>query len=288
MQLGECDMNDVLWNRKKKKKNYSENEIFYIIQHLVKGLLELKFKGIAHRDVKPQNFILTQEKNGYAFKITDFGSSYYSKSFEDSNRIPWNTIIAYTPFYADPRVIAYFLIEKYEKKKFIFKKAITYDPFSCDIFSLGITILSMMGLKNGEIKKIRENLDNYQFKQKYKDNYSGLCFLVPKMLQKFNRIRLEDLIEELRKNPQKTPDESEFLEKSQKVRAKKKMNAKFSKVKDNIIDEINVDEYLHFIERTQKAIKEQNKEIDAYNLDCLGYLKETIISEHFIENKKYY
>ena len=166
MQLGECDINDVLLNRQNQKKKYSEQEIIYIIQHLVKGLLE----GIAHKNKKLQNFHLTKEKNGgYLFKK----SSHYSKNFEDPNRIPLNTMNGYRPFYADPLILAYFLIEKYAKKNFIFKKEI-----NGDIFSLGIIILSLMGLEDDEIKKIKENLDKYEFEQKYKDNYSRLCLLV--------------------------------------------------------------------------------------------------------------
>lgn len=38
---------------------------------LVKGLYELERKGILHRDVKPENIMIT--KDGKSLKIVDFG-----------------------------------------------------------------------------------------------------------------------------------------------------------------------------------------------------------------------
>jgi serine/threonine protein kinase len=58
-----------------------------IAQHLIEGITFLHSKGIAHRDIKPDNilFYIDKKTGEYSFKIADFGGSFSVKQKEAVN-----------------------------------------------------------------------------------------------------------------------------------------------------------------------------------------------------------
>ena len=60
---------------KKKKFNFSERQATNIMSQIAKGVKYLHQYGIAHRDLKPDNIMITQQNDYGVIKIMDFGLS---------------------------------------------------------------------------------------------------------------------------------------------------------------------------------------------------------------------
>ena len=71
MELAEKDWESEILSRREKKKFYSECELMEIFQHLIKTFALLQTNHITHRDIKPQNIMLSNGK----MKICDFGNA---------------------------------------------------------------------------------------------------------------------------------------------------------------------------------------------------------------------
>ena len=71
MEIAERDWEQELFIRQKYSKYYSEAELFTILSQLVKTFALLQRNHITHRDVKPQNVLIS---NGQ-YKICDFGEA---------------------------------------------------------------------------------------------------------------------------------------------------------------------------------------------------------------------
>lgn len=54
-----------------REKRLSEEQILYILRHLIAGLVHMHSKSISHRDVKVENILLHEK----VFKLCDFGSA---------------------------------------------------------------------------------------------------------------------------------------------------------------------------------------------------------------------
>lgn len=65
-----CEGGDLLHYYKKKNKKITTEEIFSILKDIVRAFIFMNLKGIFHRDLKPQNILLTKEN---IVKIADFG-----------------------------------------------------------------------------------------------------------------------------------------------------------------------------------------------------------------------
>ena len=71
MEFAEKDWETEILRRREKKKYYSEYELMEIFQHLIKTFALLQKNHITHRDIKPQNIMLSNGK----MKICDFGNA---------------------------------------------------------------------------------------------------------------------------------------------------------------------------------------------------------------------
>lgn len=106
-----------------------ENEICMLFCQILKGLVFLHTNGIVHRDIKPDNILLTRsQKNGVKLKIADFSLAEYYHS----NRMK---VICGTPGYIAPEV---FTEEEYDEK--------------VDIFSLGVILYLMYAISSHNSK----------------------------------------------------------------------------------------------------------------------------------------
>lgn len=74
-QLGQCIVQEfidgVTWNEFFAKKNISQKETYRIIDELCDALTYIHNKQIVHRDIKPNNILITHD--GHHVKLIDFG-----------------------------------------------------------------------------------------------------------------------------------------------------------------------------------------------------------------------
>ncbi len=66
-------LQDLIDERKKKNKPFSDQEVLKYLATLTLGLNEFHKNGIQHRDVRPRNILVTREKKKEYLKISNFG-----------------------------------------------------------------------------------------------------------------------------------------------------------------------------------------------------------------------
>jgi len=93
------------------------------IRKVLDGLVYLHQQGVIHRDIKPDNILITKDGN---VKLADFGVSTKLSSLK-SNQVEDNTVPAGTPYYMAPEVIE-FLGARPES----------------DVWSLGCTVIELL------------------------------------------------------------------------------------------------------------------------------------------------
>ena len=57
------------------KDGYPPEEAFEILKQILHAYKELYKRGMTHRDLKPQNFLIKTEGNQKVMKISDFGAA---------------------------------------------------------------------------------------------------------------------------------------------------------------------------------------------------------------------
>lgn len=62
-----------MYERIRHKGSYTEEDAMKIMRNILQTIAYLHEKGIAHRDLKPQNIILATADDDYNIKIADFG-----------------------------------------------------------------------------------------------------------------------------------------------------------------------------------------------------------------------
>ena len=190
MENAECD-----WSMEIKKKNsknnfYTENEIVNILKQVVKGLLYLQKKNIAHRDIKPQN-ILVFPNNIY--KIADLGEAKTIINICDQSTLRGSQL------YMSPALYQGY---KYSKPN------IMHNPFKSDMFSLGYCFfyaicLDLKILENirelTTIKTVMNAVNKFHVKNRYSENLMKMLF---KMIEpnENKRYDFEELNNDLNKN----------------------------------------------------------------------------------------
>ena len=164
------DLLNYIRKREKLKEKIAKN----IFKQILTGLKYIHKLNIVHRDIKLDNLLLDLNNT---IKICDFGVSKILSSAED---------IMYdhcgTPAYIPPEIF----------------QNLGYKGFSCDIWSLGVTLYYMLGgeqpFKGKNLTEIKENI----FEKNYKkiDNVSDEANdLIDKMLiiNPENRITLDEI-----------------------------------------------------------------------------------------------
>jgi 5'-AMP-activated protein kinase catalytic alpha subunit len=97
-----------------KQQGCGEFHAAHFVQQVLQGIHYLHFRGIAHRDLKPQNILVD---HGFNLKLADFGFAINVDSGLRSTRCG-------SPVFAAPEVIA----------------GQTYDPKCADMWSLGVIV----------------------------------------------------------------------------------------------------------------------------------------------------
>ena len=179
LELGLADLNSLLERREK----YKENEIFFILKQLAKGLAALSRKEICHGNICAENVVVFAEGSWFSYKFVDFGFSYKVVKSENYE------IKGLSDLYASPQLKK--LWNENEQSR---DPSDHFDPFKADIYALGVLCLMMMGKKN-QVVEIQNDLT----KLGKEIEYAELKELVKKMLLPLseNRISIKELTEQL-------------------------------------------------------------------------------------------
>jgi len=151
MELGSGTLHEYNQFRLQNSIAWREEELLSILCQLVGQLDKLNNLGIFHRDVKPENIIITNNQN--KLKLSDLGCAWLAEEGTESFNI------AGTPYFMAPE-LAQALMSK--------QKRVEYSPYLGDLFSIGVTILRLVNssLKRSELLSFLNG--------KFNEDYPGL------------------------------------------------------------------------------------------------------------------
>ena len=198
-EFGRCSMEDILRSR----PNYSEAEIISLMLPLLSGLIQAHTAKVVHRELEPKNFTLSDNFKEYV--ICGFGRGVLLEGTSD--RMVTNEIIQKKAFLSSELMENYLKFKEFE-----------YDPYKADVYSLGVSVLCMMGIKeDSELEKLKTEKTKNDILGKLDKKYPKIMPIVRKMLHNnpIERISTQDafgLFEKLAKNAEEI-DEIEYLKK---------------------------------------------------------------------------
>lgn len=128
----ETDLYKEMLRRGERREYWSEVELMEMMRRMLEALRYAESKGIAHRDVKPQNIFLHNSH----LKLSDFEAS------TNTSLSLLSCSIQGSPFFLSPE-----LKLKYLKSVQGEDDQTPYDPYKSDVYSLGITMVGLMLLK---------------------------------------------------------------------------------------------------------------------------------------------
>ena len=143
MELANIDWENEIKKRSESKKFYTEGELMEILNQLISSFALLQKNNITHRDIKPQNILIANNK----YKICDFGEA---KIIQTDGVIQQS--IRGTELYMSP-----ILFKALNSRQ----KMVVHNTYKSDVFSLGMCILLAATLTYQSLYDIRE-LDNME------------------------------------------------------------------------------------------------------------------------------
>ena len=178
IELAEKDWEKEINERKKSNIYYTEKELFIIMSQLISTLALLQKNHITHRDIKPQNILIS---NGL-FKLSDFGEA---RTLKRTGIII--SKVRGTELFMSP-VLFHGLKHKLTQ--------VGHNTFKSDVFSLGLCFLFAASLNLGSLYNMREINDMKNVKEclnKYlEERYSiKLIEILLDMLQIDENLRLD-------------------------------------------------------------------------------------------------
>ena len=138
MEIAEKDWEKELFDRQKINKFYTEKEMYIIMNQLIKTLSLLQKNHITHRDIKPQNILISKG----IYKLSDFG--------EARTLIREGVIVSRvrgTELYMSPILFNGLRMKLMQ---------ISHNTFKSDVFSLGMCLFFAATLTLNSIYNIRE------------------------------------------------------------------------------------------------------------------------------------
>ena len=184
MQPGIVTLNELI----ESGRVFSRKEILYILSRIVNAMIFLESKGIVNRDIKPSNILLVptdESPHIFEYKLYDFGIGYLYAPNERYRKIHKNTLLGYTPEFTAPelgRIIGnHDLVTEY------------YDPYSADVYSLGLTGLKLLG---GQYREFHDrNLKEF-IESNGELGYVLACMLIPEPEERIKLTKLKELLDE--------------------------------------------------------------------------------------------
>ncbi len=155
MEMADRDWEKELFERQKYKQFYSEKELFKIMNQLIKTLSLLQKNHITHRDIKPQNVLISKG----IYKISDFG--------EARTLIRQGIIVSRvrgTELYMSPILFQGLRLKLVQ---------VSHNTFKSDVFSFGMCLFFASTLTFNSICDIRELDDMKLIKEKLIKYLSG-------------------------------------------------------------------------------------------------------------------
>ena len=176
MELGERDWDEEIKIRRKKGLYYSEIELFNISNQLIKTLSLLQKHHITHRDIKPQNILIVNDK----YKLCDFGEI---RNMKGDGLVVQR--IRGSELYMSP-ILFYGLRANLIQVK--------HNTYKSDVFSLGMCLLYAANMHYNGTDEIREMTDMDEIRsilEKYlSERYSNKFIeLIHSMLQTDDQFR---------------------------------------------------------------------------------------------------
>ena len=138
MEMAERDWEQEIFLRNKYMKFYTEIELFSIMRQLVKTMSMLQKNHITHRDVKPQNVLIS---NGI-YKICDFGEA--KVLIRDGGIV---SRVRGSELYMSPVLLCALRS---------ITKIVSHNTYKSDVFSLGMCFLLAATLTMDSLVAIRE------------------------------------------------------------------------------------------------------------------------------------
>ena len=166
MELAETDWTKEILKRQNSNQFYSEMELMEIFKNLIKIFSSLQKNHITHRDIKPQNIMIVNNK----MKIGDFGNARVLKGLGIIiQRIRGSEL------YMSPKIF-----NAYQSGK----QNVKHNAYKSDVYSLGICFFIASSLcydgpnfirQMTDMNKIKQVLD-YNLAKKYSSNLINLIY----------------------------------------------------------------------------------------------------------------
>lgn len=150
MVLEYCSKGDLcteLNKRANEGRPWTDKEIIDIMAKLIHTFEFLQREGIAHRDIKPDNILVTDD---YDLKVTDLGAS-SAMSWINNEQ----TIVG-TSYYMSPELRNGYLKPDRDTS---LGRYTQYNAFKSDVWSLGLTFLTIIFLRSVEDFSNLENVE---------------------------------------------------------------------------------------------------------------------------------
>lgn len=142
MELAKTDWEKEIKHRAMNKNNYTEEELINVIKQLIDALSYLQEKNIAHRDIKPQNVLIFENR---LYKLADFGEAKEVKLLAQKH----NGTLKGTELYMAPA-----LFNSLDQEK-----AVEHNPYKSDVYSLGYCTLLAATLSFNILYEIRKQTE---------------------------------------------------------------------------------------------------------------------------------
>ena len=129
MEVGISDWNKEINSLKVKKLHYSESDLINILKQLVDACCFLQKNNISHRDIKPQNILVFQNK---IYKLIDFGEARKINDKETNTISSIQYSLKGTELYMSPLLFNGLRSRQIDVKHNVYKS---------DVYSLGLCML---------------------------------------------------------------------------------------------------------------------------------------------------
>ena len=153
-EAGDFSLLDLLKCRQKERKTeppYSQEEALNILLSIVEPFRLLQLNRIYHSDIKLENIVFSESTN--KFLIIDFGVSNIvpepKENHSNFKLYPADEIELSS--FIKGGTLAYFSPEKKASDDYGLFENDVFNPYKCDMWSLGVCLLKMCGLHPGQL-----------------------------------------------------------------------------------------------------------------------------------------